>query len=71
MESKPYGNVNIEKIECVGHVQKRMKGQRLSDGKSLEGMGRLTDKQIDKIQNQYGNAIRRNKNNIEKMREHV
>ena len=58
-------------------MKKRMKGQQLSDGnkkqtkKSLEGRGRLTDKQIDKIQNQYGNVIRRNKNNIVKMREHV
>ena len=39
--------------------------------KSLEGRGRLTDKQIDKIQNQYGNVIRRNKNNIVKIREQV
>ena len=39
--------------------------------KSLEGRGRLTDKQIDKIQNQYGNVIRRNKNNIVKMRTQV
>ena len=53
------------------NLKKRMKGQKLSDGKSLEDRGRLTDKQIDKIQNQYGNAIRRNKNNIVKIREQV
>jgi len=27
-ESRPYGNTNITKIECIGHVQKRM-GRRL------------------------------------------
>ena len=53
------------------NLTKRMKGQKLSDGKSLESRGRLTDKQIDKIQNQYGNAIRRHKNNIVKMKEQV
>ena len=39
--------------------------------KNLEGRDRLTHKQTDKIQNQYGNAIRRNKNNSVKMREQV
>ena len=82
-EAKPYGDdVTIEKIECVGHVQKRMgtrlrklkqsmKGQRLADGKTLFGKGRLTDSQIDKIQRQYGIAIRANKKNLVKMRENV
>ncbi|KAK7111401.1 hypothetical protein V1264_011038 [Littorina saxatilis] len=38
---------------------------------ALAGKGRLTDWQIDRIQRMYGNAIRRNKNNLTKMREHV
>lgn len=80
-ESKPY-NVPIHKEECVGHVQKRMgcrlrnlkkrmKGQRLADGRGLEGKGRLTDTQIDNIQRMYGNAIRRNKNDLVTMKKHV
>lgn len=51
---KPYGDsYSIEKLECVGHVQKRlgkqllnlktsMKGRKLRDGKPLSGKGRLT-----------------------------
>lgn len=52
---KPYGDdVEILKLECIGHVQKRMgtrlrklkkenKAGKLSDGKGLSGRGRLTD----------------------------
>lgn len=75
---EPYGDVNIEKLECVGHIQKRMgsrlralskkkKGQKLSDGKGLRGKGRLTDATIDKLQNYNGLAIRRNCNNLTNM----
>lgn len=60
----------VEKLDCVGHVQKRMgkallnlksttKG-RLSDGKTIGGRGRLTDVKIKDIQRQYGLAIRQN-----------
>ncbi|XP_054256863.1 uncharacterized protein LOC129003739 [Macrosteles quadrilineatus] len=84
VESQPYGpTFNIEKLECVGHVQKRMggrlrklrrdlKGQKLSDGLKIGGKkGRLTDSVIDSLQNYYGLAIRRNKNNLEKMKSDV
>lgn len=59
VESVPYGpGVEIKKLECVGHVQKRMgtrvrklvkenKGTKLSDGKFVHGRGRLTDGEID------------------------
>ncbi|GFW91454.1 uncharacterized protein TNCV_3376201 [Trichonephila clavipes] len=61
LESKPYKDVNIEKLECVGHVEKRMgtrlralklklKGKKLEDKKSLGGRNRLTDAEIDKLQ---------------------
>lgn len=69
---QPYGpDFVIEKMECVGHVQKRM-GKRLrtykfknskkilSDGKKIGGQGRLTGHAIDTIQIFYGLAIRRN-----------
>ncbi|GFV16223.1 uncharacterized protein TNCV_3379871 [Trichonephila clavipes] len=59
----------IGKIECVGHVQKRMgtrlrklklvySKKKLSDGKTTGGKGRLTDSSIDKLVHYYGNAIR-------------
>lgn len=79
-ERKPYGEcVQITKLECVGHVQKRMgsrlrrlktsmKGKKLSDGRTLDGKNRLTDATIDIIQNYYGLAIRQNTESVEKMR---
>ena len=53
-------NVQVKKIECTAHVQKRMgtrlrnkkkelSKKKLSDGKTIAGQGRLTDKMIDKI----------------------
>jgi hypothetical protein len=82
-DDNPYGDAHpVEKIECVGHVQKRM-GTRLrnlkkrfgtrplADGKTIGGRGRLTNDQIDKIQAYYGNAIRANKGNLVRMREAV
>lgn len=71
-ESKPYGpDQEIQKLECIGHMQKRMgtrlrtlkrlKGKtKLADNKPIGGKGRLTDVGIDKIQIFYGLAIRRN-----------
>ncbi|KAJ8898268.1 hypothetical protein PR048_003628 [Dryococelus australis] len=70
---------NITKLECVGHVQKRMdsrlrrlttskKGKKLNDGRTLDGKNRLTDSTIDIIQNYYGLAIRQNTDSVEKMR---
>ena len=79
-DSNSYGSsCEIEKLECVGHVQKRMRtrlrklksdyrGRKLADGKPLGGKGRLTDVQIDQITTYYGNAIRANKHNLEGMR---
>lgn len=72
----------VEKLECIGHIQKRMgcrlrrlvkkmKGEKLCDNKVLGGRGRLTDSQIDKLQTYYGLAIRRNTGNLEDMRQAV
>ena len=72
LDSKPYGDSLIpKKLECVGHVQKRLgtrlrklrtnlKGKLLPDGKKISGKGRLTDKIINKMQNYFGMAIRQN-----------
>ena len=81
-ESKPYDGVDIEKLECVGHVQKRCgsrlrrlkqdnRGKKLSDGKGLSGAGRLTEKVMNTLQNYYGCAIRQNTGSLEDMRKSV
>ena len=79
LESKPYGEDCIpSKLECIGHVQKRVgsrlrrlkssnKGRKLSDGKGISGKGRLTTGKMDVLQNYYGLAIRENLDNVEEM----
>ena len=82
VEQAVYGNVEVQKLECVGHVQKRlgsrlrslkkrMSQSRLEDGKSLGGRGRLTDNTIDKLQVYYETAIRDNTHDIETMKNAV
>ena len=82
VKAKPYGDVVIEKLECIGHVQKRvgsrlrnlvkdMRGKKLSDGKPLSGKGRLTMKAINKLQNYYGMAIRQNTSSVYLMKKSV
>ncbi|GFX30004.1 uncharacterized protein TNCV_2617151 [Trichonephila clavipes] len=82
-ENKPYGDDHlIQKIECVGHVQKRMgtrlrklklvySKKKLSDGKTISGKGRLTDSLIDKLAHYYGNAIRCNSTSVKEMRKAI
>ena len=79
VDKKPYGEDCIpKKLECIGHVQKRVgsrlrkmkntkKGIKVSDGKGLSGKGRLTDGKIDILQNYYGLAVRENLNDIDEM----
>ncbi|GBM39164.1 hypothetical protein AVEN_208343-1 [Araneus ventricosus] len=83
IEENIYGDeFQVEKLACIGHVMKRMgprlrrlkekmKGQLLSDSKRFSGKNRLTDSQIDKIQNYYDLAIRRNLNSVHAMRQAV
>ena len=65
-----YDDCKVIKLDCVGHVQKRMgkhlinlksktKG-KLADGKSIGGHGRLTEAKIKLLQKYYGLAIRQN-----------
>ncbi|GFW63880.1 uncharacterized protein TNCV_705861 [Trichonephila clavipes] len=82
-ENKPYGDDHlIQKIECVGHEQKRMGARlrklklvyskkKLSDGKTIGGKGRLTDSLIDKLAHYYGNAIRCNSTSVKEMRKAI
>ena len=69
-EEDVYDDVKVSKLECVGHVQKRM-GSRLrslkkplDDGKPIGGRGRLTDNVIDSMQVYYGEAIRNNTHSV-------
>ena len=77
-----YGDVEVTKLECVGHVLKclgsrlrslkKITGQaRLPDGKGIGGRGRLTDTRIDSMQVYYGKAIRGNTHDIESMEKAV
>ena len=69
-----YSNAEVEKLECVGHIQKRV-GNRLrnlkKNVKDLGGRGNLTNKTIDRLQNYYGIAIRSNVGNLEGMKKGV
>lgn len=83
LDSQPYGpDCSIQKLECVGHIQKRMGGRllklkkelgekKLEDGKPIGGQGRLTAKEIHKLQNYYGSAIRNNTEDVKKMQQAV
>ena len=71
-DTKPHGpDIEINKLECIGHVQKRCrgrlrkfkpswKGKKLKNGKTVAGRGGLTDSKIDTLQNFYGLVIRHN-----------
>ena len=69
VKNDPYPGIVVEKLECVGHIQKRLRSRKrnlkhtmkgpLADGKTLGGKkGRLTDKVINKLQNYFGIAIK-------------
>ncbi len=64
VENEVYGEQVVKKLECVGHIQKRMGSRlrslkkrlgkkKLFDGKSFGGKCRLTDKVVDSIQVYY------------------
>ena len=63
-----YPGITVYKLECVGHVQKRV-GTRLRNLKKtikgLAGKGKLTNVTIDRLQNYYGIAVRQNVNDLE------
>lgn len=66
----------------IGYIQKRMGSRlcklkeqigkdKLQEGKTLGGHGRLTQAAINEIQNYYGLAIRRNVHSLEEMKRAV
>jgi hypothetical protein len=80
---KPCGqNISVTKLECTRHVQERMGGRlrrlmkekavaKLHGSKPVGGKGRLTQSEVDRLQNYYGLAVRRNVNNLEAMKRTV
>ena len=66
--------IEMENKECIGHVQKRV-GTALhklkQENPGLGGKGKLTDSQIDKLQNYYGIAIRSNVGNLAGMKKAI
>jgi len=82
VEEEVFGDKAVTKLECVGHVQKRMGSRlhslkkrlgqtRLDDGKSIGGTGQLTLSTINKLQVYYGRAIRNNTHDIHQMQDAV
>jgi hypothetical protein len=73
----PYGpNIAVTKLERTGHAQKRSgarlkrlvkenRGTKLHNNKTVGGKGRLTQAEIDKLQNYYCLAISKSVNNLE------
>ena len=52
---------------ALRNLKAQYRGQKLADWKTIGGAGRLTDKVIDSLQNYYGDAIRRNKGDLQAM----
>ena len=80
VDSEPYKDFNIVplKLECVGHIQKRL-GTRLRELRKsyrhtvtpLTGKGKLTDKVVNTLQNYFGMAIRQNKGKLYPMKKAI
>ena len=68
-EEDVYNGIEVKKLECVGHIQKRMGTglRKVKKEKKLGGKGKLTDAVIDSMQTYYGKAIREHKGNVRKM----
>ena len=76
VESEPYSEFDIvpEKVECVGHAQKRL-GTYLKNmvkgyngtATPQSGKGKFTEKVINSLQNFYGIAIRQNSGDLYEM----
>jgi len=69
-----YPDVTVQKLECVGHIQKRVgnRARKLKKNvKGLGGRGKLTNSLIDRLQNYFGIAFRSNVNNLEGMKKGI
>ena len=72
LEGDVLPKTEVQKKECIGHVQKRV-GTRLRKlKKEVKGLkGKLTEKTIVRLQNFYGIAIRSNPGNLKGMQDNV
>ena len=64
----------VKKKESVGYVQKRLSTalrKLKTEQKGLGGKGKLTDTMIDKMQNYYGIATRRNTGDLKAMKQNI
>ena len=81
-----YPSTQIEKLECCGHVQKKMyrkltdlvvkhKGEEFFEGgkkyKGIGGVNRLTNYARKRIQGYFGSAIRKNVGDVEAMKKDI
>ena len=69
-----YPGITVRKLQCVGHVQTRVGSRLLSLKKKVKGLGgrgKLTLAVIDRLQNFYGIAIRKNVGNLKEMQKTV
>ncbi|GFW11635.1 uncharacterized protein TNCV_42701 [Trichonephila clavipes] len=69
-----YSPNTVNKLECIGHVQKIFVSHLRKLRKSVKGLGekgKLTDYFIDKLQNYYGVAIRSNTKKLVNMQSAV
>ena len=62
-ESEGHG----QRVFELSGLQTKYRGQKLDDGKTIGGVGRLTDDLINSLQNYYGTAIRCNRGNLQGM----
>lgn len=80
VDAQPYKDFDVvpAKLECVGHIQKRL-GTRLRELRKayrhtktpLTGKGKLTDKVVNTMQNYFGMAIRQNVGQLYQMKKAI
>lgn len=65
-----YPGIKVKKLQCVGHVQKRVGSRVMKLNRTendLGGKEKLTQAIVDHLQNFYGIAIRQNVGDLKKM----
>ena len=69
LKLKIHSGTEVQKKECVGHVQKRVDTRVRKLKKDVKGLkGKLTEKVTDRLQNFYEIAIRFNPGNLKECR---
>ena len=65
-------DIEVQKKECVGHVQRRFGSRLRKVKKEVKGLkGKLTENVIDRLQNFYAIAICSNSGNLNAMQDNV